>query len=86
MTPSKVPTGVGNILTKILLTTLLGVTLTGCAGPMNLLAGIYDRQDSCQLKNNGGNYPSYCGSSSGRTYVYSTPWNAPIGNQVGYIK
>lgn len=84
MTPSKVPTGVGNILTKILLTTLLGVTLTGCGtyGEPLWLAKIYDNADQCQRDP----YISYCGASGSRTYIYTTPhWNA-IGNQAGYVK
>lgn len=67
---------------------ILSLALTGCAGnPPRLLAEFYDRQDPCQLRNNGGNYPSFCGrGSQGRQTIYATPTGAPIGNPVGYIK
>jgi starvation-inducible outer membrane lipoprotein len=51
--------------------------LTACATPPAWLANMYDRNDPCQqvelIKT--GQYPSYCGASSGTKYVtraYST--------------
>jgi hypothetical protein len=66
----------------------IAVLLTGCAGnPPRLLAEFYDRQDPCQRQNNGGRYPSWCGAgSAGRTVIYATPTNNPLGAPVGYTK
>lgn len=50
----------------IILATIL---LTGCATPPRFLAAMYDNNDPCQVQNNGGNYPSFCGASSGTRYV-----------------
>lgn len=74
---------------KTLLLSLVCCLLGGCGtyGEPLLLSAMYDRADKCQLKNNGGNFPSYCGAgSSGRVTVYSTPTNNPVGAPVGYIK
>ena len=61
---------------------LVAVALTGCAGnPPKFLAEFYDRQDPCQLRNNGGNFPDFCGASGGRKYIYNNQ-----GRQVGYTK
>ena len=61
---------------------LLAVLLTGCAGnPPRLLAEFYDRQDPCQARNNGGNYPSFCGAGNASTYIYDMR-----GNRIGYTK
>lgn len=37
------------------------VLLTGCAAPVALLAEMYNSSDPCQSRNNGGQYPSFCG-------------------------
>lgn len=92
MTPSKVPTGVGNILTKILLTTLLGVTLTGC-GTMNyssgwerggqLLSQGPDFKRPGQEANYNGDVKTANGTVllGGNTYVYSR-----VGNSYAFIQ
>jgi hypothetical protein len=59
----------------------VAVTVAGCAQPPKFLAEFYDRQDPCQLRNNGGNFPDFCGASSGRKYIYNNQ-----GAKVGYIK
>lgn len=52
-------------------TLVLSLLLTGCATPPRWLAGMYDNNDPCQrvelIKT--GQYPSYCGGSSGTRYV-----------------
>jgi hypothetical protein len=45
------------------------VILTGCATPPRFLAEMYDSNDPCQLRNNQGNYPSYCGAGRGKALV-----------------
>ena len=61
---------------------LVAVVLTGCAGkPPLFLAEFYDRQDPCQLRNNGGVFPEFCGASGKRTYIYNN-----TGARVGYTK
>lgn len=65
---------------------ILSLALTGCGTGVKILAAVYDSKDPCQLQNNGGNYPSFCGASSGRTVIYSTPQGSPIGKPTGYIK
>lgn len=68
-------------MTKVL--AILAVTLlSGCATGVNFLATVYDSADSCQRKP----YPSYCGAGSGRTVIYSTPNQQPVGAQIGYTK
>jgi hypothetical protein len=64
----------------------VSILLTGCGtyGEPLLLAKMFDSADKCQLKNNGGNYPSYCGAGSARTVIYSTPNNNPVGAAIGY--
>lgn len=74
---------------KLLLLSLTCCILGGCGtyGEPLMLARFYDRQDPCQLQNNGGRYPSFCGAgSAGRTTIYATPNGAPIGAPVGYTK
>ena len=73
---------------KLFLLIVTSCVLGGCAGnPPRFLAEFYDRQDPCQIRNNGGNYPSWCGAgSAGRTVIYATPTNNPLGAPVGYIK
>ena len=74
---------------KTIATLAVAVILTGCGtyGEPLMLARFYDRQDPCQLQNNGGNYPSFCGAGGkGRTTIYATPNGAPIGAPVGYTK
>lgn len=71
------------------LTVVTALMLTGCGtyGEPLILARMFDSADPCQLRNNGGNYPSYCGrGSAGRTTIYATPTNNPIGAEVGYTK
>jgi hypothetical protein len=53
---------------------------------------MYDSQDPCQLKNNGGRYPSFCGASNNRAYIYNNTnqpigytTNAPTGSNKTYI-
>lgn len=62
--------------------------LSGCGtnGTPLFLAAIYDRNDHCQLRNNGGNQPSYCGASDSRTYIYTTAHQGSAGIQSGYFK
>jgi hypothetical protein len=45
-------------------TLVLVILLSGCASPPRFLAEMYDSNDPCQLRNNGGNYPSFCGGGS----------------------
>lgn len=59
----------------------LSIVLTGCAQPPRLLAEIYNSNDPCQLRNNGGNYPSFCGASGNRITVYNNRDKA-----IGYVK
>lgn len=67
---------------KPVLSAMLVILLTGCATPPQWLANYYDRQDPCQLQNNGGRLPSWCGAGSGtRTYIYDNQ-----GRQIGYTK
>lgn len=55
---------------KILLMAIC-LTLTACAQPPKFLAAMYNNNDPCQrvelIKT--GQYPSFCGASSGKTYV-----------------
>ena len=63
---------------------LLAVLLTGCATPPRWLAAHYNSQDPCQ---NAKTMPDWCGAgSSGRTTIYSTPNQQPLGAPIGYIK
>lgn len=74
---------------KLFLLSLTCCVLGGCGtyGEPLFLARMYDRADPCQRQNNGGNYPSFCGAgSSGRTVIYATPTNNPLGAPVGYTK
>jgi hypothetical protein len=68
---------------RTIATLAVAVILTGCGtyGEPLLLARMYDAQDPCQFKNNGGKIPSWCGASAGRTTIYSNK-GAPL----GYIK
>lgn len=54
---------------KSLIAVLAVISLTGCAVGVKTLAWMYDGADACQARNNGGNYPSYCGAGNARTYV-----------------
>lgn len=68
---------------------LLSLALVGCATPPQWLASYYNNQDACQSQNwykNGGQQPRYCGAGSARTYIYTTPHQAPLGYQSGYVK
>lgn len=76
------------ILNIIVLSTVV-MLLTGCGTMLNGLAYVYDSNDHCQLRNNGGNVPSYCGATANRTYIYATPKYAPyapLGATAGYIQ
>lgn len=57
----------------------LAVMLTGCAQPFIAYAHWQNSQDPCQRQNNQGNYPSWCGSGAGKTYIYKGQGGAPIG-------
>lgn len=65
---------------------VLSLALTGCATAPSFLARAYNNADPCQLQNNGGNLPSFCGAGSGRTVIYSTPTGNPVGAPIGYTK
>lgn len=56
---------------KKLIAILALLSLTACAGPVQLLAHMYDSADPCQNYYHKSNYkyPSYCGASSGKTYI-----------------
>lgn len=71
---------------RLFLLTLTSCILAGCATAPSFLAQTYNNADPCQLQNNGGNYPSFCGAGTGRTVIYSTPTANPIGAQIGYTK
>lgn len=71
---------------KTMISVILIATLTGCATAPSFLARTYNNADPCQLQNNGGNLPSFCGAGSGRTVIYSTPTANPVGAPVGYTK
>lgn len=73
---------------KTIATLAVAVILSGCGtyGEPLLLARIYDRNDPCQSQNYNIKPPSFCGASSGRTVIYSTPRGEPIGAAIGYIK
>ena len=63
----------------LVLSILLATALSGCATPPYFLSEIYDRNDSCQLRNNNGNYPSHCGAGKANAKVtrdYNT--NKPL--------
>ena len=67
---------------KLLLLSLTCCILGGCGtyGEPLLLARWYDSRDPCQKQNYGtAPQPSFCGATSGRTYIY--PKNGPA---VGY--
>jgi len=68
---------------KILLALMI-LTLSGCGtyGEPLFLARMYDASDPCQRAQK----PQWCGAASGRTTIYATPNNNPIGAPVGYIK
>ena len=68
-------------LTLTLLALTLTVNLTGCATAFTAVAEFYDRQDPCQLRNNGGKFPDFCGAASGRTDIYDRR-----GNRIGWTK
>lgn len=68
---------------KILMAMILAMTLTGCATPPQWLANHFNSLDPCQ---NPKSMPQWCGASAGRTLIYSTPNQGPLGAQVGYTK
>jgi hypothetical protein len=79
---------------KLIIALLAFTALSGCGlhGEPILLARMYDSQDPCQLKNNGGRYPSFCGASNNRAYIYDNQnqqigytTNAPAGGNRAYI-
>ena len=64
---------------KTLIAVLALCTLSGCALGVKTLAWVYDGADPCQARNNGGVYPSFCGSSNNRVYIYDNQ-----NRQLGY--
>lgn len=65
----------------------LAFSLSGCATAPQWLASYYDGMDPCQRRDAQGRYPHYCGAgSAGRTVIYATPQQQPIGPAVGYTK
>lgn len=63
---------------------MLIALLCGCATPPRWLAAHYNSQDPCQ---NAKTMPNWCGAgSSGRTTIYSTPNQVPLGAPIGYTK
>jgi len=65
---------------------IIALVLTGCATPPAWLADHYDRNDPCQARAElgrpeGYTRPDWCGSASGRRYIYNTQ-----NQRVGYIK
>lgn len=64
----------------------LVVVLSGCATPPQWLANHFDSLDPCQTKHWQDPQPRFCGASSGRTTVYSTPQGQPLGAPIGYTK
>lgn len=69
-------------MTKTIIVILMLLLLSGCATPPQWLANHFDSQDPCQRYP----HPSWCGASSGRTVIYSTPNNQPLGARIGYTK
>ena len=68
---------------RTIATLAVAVILSGCGtyGEPLLLARWYDSRDPCQKQNYGtAPQPSFCGATSGRTYIY--PKNGPA---VGYV-
>ena len=68
---------------KTLMAGILILSLTGCASPPRWLAAHFDAMDPCQ---NPKSMPTWCGASAGRTLIYSTPHQQPLGAQIGYTK
>ena len=62
---------------------LIAVLVTGCAVPPRWLAAHYNSQDPCQSAKT---MPDWCGAGGGRAVIYTTPHQAPLGYQSGYIK
>lgn len=62
---------------------VMALTVTGCGtyGEPLILSSFYDRQDPCQLKNNQGRYPRFCGATSGRETIYTQR-----GEPIGYVQ
>lgn len=73
-----------NIVNTIAISTVF--LLTGCGTLGQAVADMYNSADHCQLKNNGGRVPSYCGASAGRVTVYETQHGQPLGTPRYYIK
>ena len=73
---------------------MIAFAVTGCATPPQWLASHFDDLDRCQPRNLQGataqeraqNQPKYCGSSRGRTVIYSTPQAQPLGAPIGYTQ
>jgi starvation-inducible outer membrane lipoprotein len=68
---------------KSLVAVGLVLSLTGCATPPQWLANHFNSLDPCQNVNS---QPSWCGAGAGRTVIYSTPHQQPLGAQIGYTK
>lgn len=82
-----------NVVRRNTMKTFLLITIACCLGGCGtygeplFLAKMFDSADTCQRQNwPNGREPSYCGASSGRTYIYATPNQSGVGRQVGYIK
>lgn len=58
---------------KRLLTLLLLINLTACAGALSWYADAIDKSDPCQYKGKSAGYqlPSFCGAASGHTVQVS---------------
>lgn len=69
-----------------ILVIIISMALTGCATPPTWLAAHFDSLDRCQIKHWQDPQPSYCGASSGRTVIYSTPQGQSLGAPIGYTK
>jgi hypothetical protein len=61
------------------------IALSGCSTLGTTVANYYNSQDPCQLKNNGGRYPTFCGASGSRTVIYETQHAQPLGVPRYYI-
>lgn len=69
----------GSLAGSIILSTAL---LSGCATPPQWLANHYNSLDPCQRDP----MPNWCGATTNRVTIYSTPNQQPLGYQSGYIK
>ena len=64
----------------------ISILLSACATPPQWLANHFDSLDPCQVKHYKDPQPKFCGASSGRTTIYSTPNAQPLGNPIGYTQ